>query len=82
MLMCEAQVKEVLQKYLDDEDDLKDLHLSARSALILSVPTSFPVSVWLVAIATINAMPAYRLRVLIGLYVPMHECTNWERAHL
>ena len=37
---CEAQVKEVLQKYLDDEDDLKDLHLSARSALILNVPTS------------------------------------------
>lgn len=25
-----VQVKEVLQKYLDDEDDLKDLHLSAR----------------------------------------------------
>lgn len=28
--MGAAQVKEVLQKYLDDEDDLKDLHLSAR----------------------------------------------------
>ena len=25
-------MKEVLQKYLDDEEDLKDLHLSARQA--------------------------------------------------